>query len=67
MAVQQAKLDKAQAELAAAMELLAEKEEEVRQCQIQYEEAMKHKQVCPKVLLQIVFYKNYFRKYLMMQ
>ncbi|XP_044272703.1 dynein axonemal heavy chain 8 [Tribolium madens] len=44
LAIQQAKLDRAQAELASAMELLAEKEEEVRQCQIQYEEAMKHKQ-----------------------
>lgn len=27
------------------MELLAEKEEEVRQCQIKYEDAMKYKQV----------------------
>ncbi|RZC33299.1 AAA 9 and/or MT domain containing protein, partial [Asbolus verrucosus] len=44
LAIQQAKLDKAQNELAQAMQLLAEKEEEVILCQIQYEEAMKRKQ-----------------------
>ncbi|XP_044760955.1 dynein axonemal heavy chain 8-like isoform X2 [Coccinella septempunctata] len=42
--IQQAKLNKAQDELNAAMTLLATKEEEVRQCQILYEEAMTRKQ-----------------------
>lgn len=44
MAIQQAKLNKAEVELEQAMNLLASKEEEVRQCQIQYEEAMTFKQ-----------------------
>ncbi|XP_076264862.1 dynein heavy chain 8, axonemal kl-3 [Rhynchophorus ferrugineus] len=44
LAVQQAKLTRAQEELKAAMELLAAKEAEVKQCQMQYDEAMAHKQ-----------------------
>ncbi|KAK9891390.1 hypothetical protein WA026_014631 [Henosepilachna vigintioctopunctata] len=42
--IQQAKLNRAEEELNAAMTLLASKEEEVRQCQTMYEEAMTHKQ-----------------------
>ncbi|XP_045464438.1 dynein axonemal heavy chain 8-like isoform X2 [Harmonia axyridis] len=45
LAIQQAKLSIAQAELDSAMELLASKESEVRQCQTLYEEAMAHKQI----------------------
>ncbi|CAG9764101.1 unnamed protein product [Ceutorhynchus assimilis] len=44
LTIQQAKLTRAQEELHAAMSLLAEKEEEVRQCQNLYEEAMTKKQ-----------------------
>ncbi|KAG5882158.1 Dynein heavy chain 5, partial [Gonioctena quinquepunctata] len=44
LAIQQAKLTKAEEELGAAMELLRSKEEEVRGCQNQYEEAMSFKQ-----------------------
>uniref|UniRef100_A0A6P7GBN3 Dynein heavy chain 8, axonemal-like n=1 Tax=Diabrotica virgifera virgifera TaxID=50390 RepID=A0A6P7GBN3_DIAVI len=44
LAIQQAKLSRAEEELGAAMELLRTKEEEVRGCQEQYEEAMTFKQ-----------------------
>ncbi|CAG9816206.1 unnamed protein product [Phaedon cochleariae] len=44
LVIQQVKLNRAQEELGAAMELLRSKEEEVRQCQEQYEEAMTFKQ-----------------------
>ncbi|XP_060520516.1 dynein axonemal heavy chain 8 isoform X2 [Cylas formicarius] len=44
LAIQQAKLSRAQEELDAAMQLLASKEEEVRLCQEQYEQAMAEKQ-----------------------
>ncbi|KAJ8938536.1 hypothetical protein NQ318_016906 [Aromia moschata] len=44
LAIQQAKLGKAEAELGAAMELLRSKEEEVRVCQELYDEAMTKKQ-----------------------
>ncbi|XP_030752815.1 dynein heavy chain 8, axonemal [Sitophilus oryzae] len=44
LTIQQAKLSKAQEELEAAMELLATKEAEVRECQKQYDEAMAFKQ-----------------------
>ncbi|XP_072395911.1 dynein axonemal heavy chain 8 [Diabrotica undecimpunctata] len=44
LAIQQAKLSRAEEELGAAMELLRAKEEEVRGCQEQYEEAMTFKQ-----------------------
>lgn len=45
LAIQQAKLNKAQAELAVAEELQRSKEEEVRQCQELYEKALSEKQV----------------------
>nr|XP_023019976.1 dynein heavy chain 8, axonemal [Leptinotarsa decemlineata] len=44
LAIQQAKLSKAEEELGAAMELLRAKEEEVKECQDQYEQAMQGKQ-----------------------
>ncbi|XP_050311595.1 dynein axonemal heavy chain 8 [Anthonomus grandis grandis] len=44
LAIQQAKLTRAQEELQAAMELLAEKEAEVKACQDLYDEAMAKKQ-----------------------
>ena len=45
LARQQAKLDRAEDELRTAMNLLEKKEEEVRQCQMEYEKAMVLKQV----------------------
>lgn len=48
--MQQAKLTKAESELNAAMELLQKKEEEVRQCQMLYDEAMTTKQVDRKCI-----------------
>lgn len=42
---EQAKLDKAQEEYRQAMELLRTKEEEVRACTLEYEQAMALKQV----------------------
>ncbi|XP_025829635.1 dynein heavy chain 8, axonemal [Agrilus planipennis] len=44
LAIQQAKLERAQTELHDAMEMLEKKEEEVRQCQIEYDTAMAFKQ-----------------------
>lgn len=44
LAIQQAKLNKAQSELHSAMELLQKKEEEVRACQMEYDQAMSLKQ-----------------------
>lgn len=71
MAIQQAKLTKAQEELHAAMSLLAEKEAEVRQCQSVYEEAMTKKQVLIFCFLCLVRenldLKLGCRKYLMQQ
>lgn len=46
LAREQAKLDKAQGEYTAAMDLLRSKEEEVRTCTLEYEKAMADKQVC---------------------
>ncbi|KAJ8919734.1 hypothetical protein NQ315_006262 [Exocentrus adspersus] len=43
LAIQQAKLDRAQQELGAAMELLRTKEEEVKACQEEYDKAMAFK------------------------
>lgn len=45
LARQQAKLDRAQSELRSAMQLLEAKEKEVKECQEEYEKAMKLKQV----------------------
>lgn len=45
LAIQQAKLGRAQGELQAAMDLLQKKEEEVRVCQEEYDTAMGLKQV----------------------
>lgn len=45
LTVQQAKLNRAQAELFVAEELQRSKEEEVRQCQETYEKALGEKQV----------------------
>lgn len=45
LARQQARLEKAETKLNNAMELLRTKEEEVRQCQEEYDEAMRLKQV----------------------
>lgn len=45
MAIQQAKLNKAQEELGEAEEQLRTKEEEVRQCQEIYEKSLADKQV----------------------
>lgn len=52
LAIQQAKLGRAEAELNAAMELLQKKEEEVRACQIEYDKAMTTKQVNLKLVVQ---------------